>query len=235
MPAGGEGSRTSWMSETSGATTTAPARAAVALVNADDDEEPSAASGAFLDMVEDTLREIKEGEIVRGRVLKVGDSEVLVDVGFKSEGVIALAEFPDPGSIKEGDEIDVFLEKMENRDGLVVLSKQRADFLRVWGRIKEAYDAGEIVKGKLMRRIKGGVVVDLFGVDAFLPGSQIALRQVANLDELISHTYDFKIIKLNKRRRNIVVSRRVVLEEERNRQKASLILSSRRSRSARAS
>jgi small subunit ribosomal protein S1 len=233
MPAGGEGSRTeSWSTgdapsraeiPSATATAIAPTRAAVLLVNADDDEEPSAASGAFLDMVEDTLREIKEGEIVRGRVLKVGESEVLVDVGFKSEGVIALAEFPDPGSIKEGDEIDVFLEKMENRDGLVVLSKQRADFLRVWGRIKEAYDAGEIVKGKLMRRIKGGVVVDLFGVDAFLPGSQIALRQVANLDELIGHTYDFKIIKLNKRRRNIVVSRRVVLEEERNRQKASLI------------
>jgi len=199
------------------------ARANVIFVNADDDAETDAASGEFLDLVEDTLREIKEGEIVRGRVLKVGESEVLVDVGFKSEGVIALSEFPDPSSIKEGDEIDVFLEKMENRDGLVVLSKQRADFLRVWGRIKEGYDAGEIVKGKLVRRIKGGVVVDLFGVDAFLPGSQIALRQVSNLDELIGNTYDFKIIKLNKRRRNIVVSRRVVLEEERNRQKASLI------------
>src|SRR5206468_3772140 len=166
---------------------------------------------------------IGEGEIVRGTVLKVDEKEVLVDVGFKSEGVISLAEFPDPASIKVGALIDVFLEKMENQDGLVVLSKQRADFVRVWDRVKEAYDSAQVVEGKLVRKIKGGVVVDLYGVEAFLPGSQIALRQIQNVDSLLGQTVQVKIIKLNKRRRNIVVSRRAVLEEERNRMKSSIL------------
>ncbi len=101
---------------------------------------------------------------------------MLVDIGFKSEGVIPLAEFADVDQIKVGDEVDVFLEKMENQDGLVVLSKQRADFVKVWDRVKDAAEKGEVVEGRLVRKIKGGVVVDLFGVEAFLPGSQIALR-----------------------------------------------------------
>ena len=189
MPAGGEGSRTeSWSigdapsrAEIPSATATAiaPTRAAVFLVNADDDEEPSAASGAFLDMVEDTLREIKEGEIVRGRVLKVDERKSSSTSASSPKASSRSPSSPIPAAIKVGDEIDVFLEKMENQDGLVVLSKQRADFVRVWDRIKEAYDSGQIVEGKLVRKIKGGVVVDLFGVEAFLPGSQIALRQVA--------------------------------------------------------
>ncbi len=201
----------------------AKSTASIIVVNQDDEEERGQEFEELIGLYEQSMREIQEGQILRGRVLKVGDTEVLVDVGFKSEGVIALAEFPNPEEIKEGDEIDVFLEKMENRDGLVVLSKQRADFLRVWTQIKDAYDAGRVVQGRLARHIKGGVVVDLFGVEAFLPGSQIALRQVPNVDELIGQTFDFKIIKLNKRRRNIVVSRRVVLEEERNRLKSALI------------
>ncbi len=172
---------------------------------------------------EESLRSIGEGEIVRGTVLAVDDKEVLVDVGFKSEGVISLAEFPDPGSIKVGDVLDVFLEKMENQDGLVVLSKQRADFVRVWDRVKEAHDLEQVVEGKLVRKIKGGVVVDLYGVEAFLPGSQIALRQVQNVDALLGQSVQVKIIKLNKRRRNIVVSRRAVLEEERNRMKSTIL------------
>jgi small subunit ribosomal protein S1 len=172
---------------------------------------------------EDSLRSIAEGEIVRGTVLAIENNEVLVDVGFKSEGVISLAEFSDPSSIKVGQVIDVFLEKMENQDGLVVLSKQRADFVRVWDRVKEAHDLGQVVEGKLVRKIKGGVVVDLYGVEAFLPGSQIALRQVQNVDALLGQNVMVKIIKLNKRRRNIVVSRRAVLEEERDRMKATIL------------
>jgi small subunit ribosomal protein S1 len=172
---------------------------------------------------EESLRSLGEGEIVRGTVLAVDDKEVLVDVGFKSEGVIALSEFPDPSSIKVGLVIDVFLEKMENQDGLVVLSKQRADFVRVWDKVKEAHDNGEVVEGRLVRKIKGGVVVDLYGVEAFLPGSQIALRQVQNVDNLLGQNVSVKIIKLNKRRRNIVVSRRAVLEQERDRMKATIL------------
>ena len=193
-------------------------------LNADEDDELTLEQRAeMFGQYEESLRSIGEGEIVRGTVLAIDDSEVLVDVGFKSEGVISLSEFSDPTSIKVGDEIDVFLEKMENQDGLVVLSKQRADFVRVWDRVKEAHDTGQVVEGKLVRKIKGGVVVDLYGVEAFLPGSQIALRQVQNVDALLGQTVQVKIIKLNKRRRNIVVSRRAVLEEERDRMKSTIL------------
>jgi len=193
-------------------------------LNADDEDELSPEQRAeMFGQYEESLRTIGEGEIVRGTVLGIDEKEVLVDVGFKSEGVIALAEFSDPSSIKVGDVIEVFLEKMENQDGLVVLSKQRADFVRVWDRVKEAHDTGQVVEGKLIRKIKGGVVVDLYGVEAFLPGSQIALRQVQNVDALLGQSVQVKIIKLNKRRRNIVVSRRAVLEEERDRMKSSIL------------
>src|SRR5438477_1214508 len=193
-------------------------------LNADEEDELSFEERAeMFGRYEESLRSIGEGEIVRGTVLAVDDKEVLVDVGFKSEGVIALSEFPDASSIKVGDVLEVFLEKMENQDGLVVLSKQRADFVRVWDRVKEAHDSGQVVDGKLVRKIKGGVVVDLYGVEAFLPGSQIALRQVQNVDSLLGQTVQVKIIKLNKRRRNIVVSRRAVLEQERDRMKANIL------------
>src|SRR5690349_4227551 len=192
--------------------------------NADDEEDLSPEMRAeMFGQYEESLRSIGEGEIVRGVVLSVDDKDVLVDVGFKSEGIISLSEFSDPGSIHVGDTIEVFLEKMENQDGLVVLSKQRADFVRVWDRVKEAHDQGQVVEGKLVRKIKGGVVVDLYGVEAFLPGSQIALRQVQNVDALLGQNVSVKIIKLNKRRRNIVVSRRAVLEEERDRMKATIL------------
>jgi small subunit ribosomal protein S1 len=193
-------------------------------LNADEEDELSLEQRAeMFGQYEESLRSLGEGEIVRGTVLSIDDKEVLVDVGFKSEGVIALSEFSDPSSIKVGGVIEVFLEKMENQDGLVVLSKQRADFVRVWDRVKEAHDTGQVVEGKLVRKIKGGVVVDLYGVEAFLPGSQIALRQVQNVDALLGQGVSVKIIKLNKRRRNIVVSRRAVLEEERDRMKSTIL------------
>jgi small subunit ribosomal protein S1 len=166
-------------------------------------------------LYEDTLSEIAEGEIVKASVLRKTDSAVILDVGFKSEGSVPLDEFRDPEALEAGDEVEVFLESLEDQEGVVVLSKKKADFLRVWEKIKEAFDSDQTVPGILKRKIKGGVTVDLMGVDAFLPGSQIALRRVPNVDELIGQTFDFKILKLNKRRRNIVVSRRVILEDER--------------------
>jgi len=196
---------------------------AVGVQEGGTDEDPSGGMAQWLQLYEDSLKDLEEGEIVRGRVLKIDDKEVTVDVGFKSEGVIPVEEFPDLEGVKVGDEIEVFLEKTENQDGLVVLSKQRADFVKVWDRVKTAADNGELVEGRLVRKIKGGVVVDLYGVEAFLPGSQIALRQVQNVDSLINQSMDFKIIKLNKRRRNIVVSRRAVLEEHRAKQKSEII------------
>ena len=181
----------------------------------DEDEYTSEEYEELLGMYEDTLSNIEEGEIVKARVLRVTDQSVILDVGFKSEGTVNRDEFKDPDSLQIGEEIEVFLENLEDEDGVVVLSKKKADFLRVWEKIKVAHEEGTPVVGVLTRKIKGGVTVDVMGVDAFLPGSQIALRRVPNIEDLIGDSYEFKIIKLNKRRRNIVVSRRVLLEEDR--------------------
>ncbi len=169
----------------------------------------------MLAMYEDTLSEIAEGEIVKATILRTTETAVILDVGFKSEGAVPLDEFRDPETLEPGQEVDVFLESLEDQEGVVVLSKKKADFLRVWEKIKHAFDNNEAVAGSVKRKIKGGVTVDLMGVDAFLPGSQIGLRRVPNVEDLVGKEFEFKILKLNKRRRNIVVSRRVILEEER--------------------
>ena len=166
---------------------------------------------------------LEPGKLVCGKISQVNEQEVLVDVNFKSEGVITRDEFKDTDSLEIGTEIEVFVEKLEGDDGRLVLSKQKADFVRVWDRIHEAFENNEVVRGTLTKRIKGGVVVDLFGIDAFLPGSQIDLRQIPDINALIGQDYDLKVIKVNKARRNIVVSRRVVLEEERNRQRGDVL------------
>jgi small subunit ribosomal protein S1 len=192
-------------------------------VDTDLDADDDAVTSAFVAEYEKTITSFEEGSIVTGSISEIRENEIIVDVGFKSEGTIAVHEFRNVDTINIGDKFDVYLEKLENQDGLVVLSKEKADFFKVWGRIKDAHESGSIMEGTVKRRIKGGLVVDLLGVDAFLPGSQIALRQVPNLDDLIRETLEFKIIKINKRRRNIVVSRRVVLEEQREDQKRTLL------------
>jgi small subunit ribosomal protein S1 len=181
----------------------------------DEDELSSDEFEAMMDMYNGTLASIEEGEIVKSVVLEIRENLVVLDIGFKSEGTIPLEEFKDMPDLKAGDEVEVLLEHLEDNEGSVVLSKKKADFMRVWERIRVAYESDQPVHGTLVKKIKGGVVVDLMGVDAFLPGSQIALRRVPKIDELLGQAYEFKIIKLNKRRRNIVVSRRVILETER--------------------
>jgi small subunit ribosomal protein S1 len=181
----------------------------------EEDEFSSEEYEAMMEMYNGTLASIEEGEIVKSRVLEIRENLVVLDIGFKSEGTIPLEEFKDMPDLKVGDEVEVLLEHLEDQEGSVVLSKKKADFMRVWERIRVAYESDTPVEGTLVKKIKGGVVVDLMGVDAFLPGSQIALRRVPNIDELLGQKYEFKIIKLNKRRRNIVVSRRVILEGER--------------------
>ena len=172
----------------------------------------------------DVMGDFREGEIVHAKVLRVTESMVILEFGFKSEGAVPLDEFKDRDSIEPGQEVEVLLESLEDDDGIVVLSKKKADFLRVWEKIREAHEADEPVEGMLARKIKGGVTVDIMGVDAFLPGSQIALRRVPNIDDLLGQTFEFKIIKLNKRRRNIVVSRRVILEGEREKKRETLVM-----------
>ncbi len=166
-------------------------------------------------LYDETMKSIEQGNIVQGKVVMIAGDQVIVDIGFKSEGTIPISEFGEKPDIKEGDLVDVYLDDFENQEGQLVLSKQKADFMRVWDRIKEIHDNDMVVEGKLVRRIKGGIVVDLMGVDAFLPGSQIDIRQVKNFDQYIGETTKLKIIKLNKLRRNIVVSRRAVIEVQR--------------------
>ena len=188
-----------------------------ALQALDEREYSEEEFASMMSLYEETMSNITQGEIVSGTVLAIAENVVVVDIGFKSEGAIPLSEFADASEVEVGQEIEVYLEDVEDQEGQIVLSKQKADFMRVWDRIKDAYDSDQIVEGRLVRRIKGGIVVDLFGVDAFLPGSQIDLKQVKNFDQFIGEVFPFRIIKLNKNRRNIVVSRRVVLEAERER------------------
>lgn len=188
-------------------------------VDLSDFEESFYRPGEVREILKDydkSLEGIEEGQVVRGKILRITEKEVIVDVNFKSEGIIPISEFKNVHDFKSGDEIDVFLEQVEDSEGQIILSKSRADFLRVWDSIYKSYEEQETVEGRLLRRIKGGVVVDLFGVDAFLPGSQIDLRQIPDMDAIIGQTFRFRVIKVNKARRNIVVSRRVILEEDRS-------------------
>lgn len=188
-------------------------------VDLSDFEESFYQPGQVQEILKDydkSLEGIEEGQVVRGRILRITEKEVIVDVNFKSEGIIPISEFKNFYDYKPGDEIDVFLEQVEDSEGQIILSKSRADFLRVWDEIYKSYEDQQTVEGRLLRRIKGGVVVDLFGVDAFLPGSQIDLRQIPDMDAIIGQSFRFRVIKVNKARRNIVVSRRVILEEDRS-------------------
>lgn len=165
----------------------------------------------------------KEGEIVQGTVVAVQRDNVIIDIGGKSEGMISLSEFTDATgqvTVKAGDRIDVFIESRENDDGLVTLSKEKADKMKVWDEISGACERDELIEGTISQRVKGGLSVTIKGgVKAFLPGSQVDLRPIRNLDKLIGQTYQFKVIKFNKKRGNIVLSRRVLLEKERDEQK----------------
>jgi small subunit ribosomal protein S1 len=170
----------------------------------------------LLDMYDVSFRNFAEGEVVRGVVLQVSASEVIVDVGYKSEGVIAIEEFRDENgqiSIKAGDTVDVLLEKTEDRDGYVVLSREKAEKMKVWDDVERAYMERRVVTGRVIERVKGGLAVDI-GVRAFLPGSQVDIRPVRNLDSLRGQDLRMRVIKVNKKRGNIVLSRKAVLEEE---------------------
>jgi small subunit ribosomal protein S1 len=165
-----------------------------------------------------SVGDIEEGEVIRGRVVEVRTGDVIVDIGYKSEGAIPMEEFRYSGAPKVGDEIEVFLEAKEDSEGLIVLSKDKADKIKVWDQISKAFDAGSPVEGRVVEVVKGGLAVDV-GVRAFLPGSQVDLRPVKNLATMLGQTIRAKVIKLNRRRGNVVLSRRAVLETEREEKK----------------
>lgn len=165
-------------------------------------------------LYEDTINDFVEGELIKGKILSISDKEVSIDIGFKSEGTVPIEEFPRPGELKIGDDIEVFLDNIEDKEGQLVLSKKKADFMRTWEEVLRKYESGETLQGKCMRRIKGGIVVDLMGIDAFLPGSQIDVKPIRDFDAFIGKNMVFKIVKVNNLRKNIVVSHRVLVEEE---------------------
>jgi small subunit ribosomal protein S1 len=188
-------------------------------------ETIATAGSSFAELFEQSTLRLKEGEVVQGNVLAITDDHVQVDVGFKSEGLVASWEFMEEDgtlTIAVGDTVDVFVEQTEDEDGYIVLSKEKADRLKVWDAIEGAFEADQAVEGRILSRVKGGLSVDI-GVKAFLPGSQVDLRPVRNLEGLLGERMDFKIIKFNKRRGNIVLSRRALLEKERETMRATTL------------
>ncbi|PZR17429.1 MAG: 30S ribosomal protein S1 [Archangium gephyra] len=181
----------------------------------------------FAAMFEASIKEggrtglVKEGEVIRGTVVRVTGEFAIVDIGYKSEGQVAISEFTSPKgevTVKPGDTVDVYLESRENDTGMVVLSKEKADKMRIWDEISAAVKDDQIIKGTITGRVKGGLQVDI-GVKAFLPGSQVDIRPVRNLDQYLAKEFEFKVIKFNQKRGNIVLSRRVLLEKQREEQK----------------
>jgi len=171
---------------------------------------------------ESALSLLNVGQILKGRIVELTKDYVVVDVGLKSEGLVPASEFTEPGEIVLGGETEVYLDAAEGDDGQIVLSKEKARKYRQWEHIVNHCTEGSIVKGTVMRKVKGGLMVDI-GMEAFLPGSQIDNKRIKNLDEFVGKTYEFKILKINIDRKNIVVSRREILEEERVSKKAELL------------
>src|SRR6188474_2256111 len=167
------------------------------------------------DVMSKAMPDFREGSIIKGQILEVRPREVLVDVGYKSEGVIPLNEFEDPESLQVGDEVDVLLERLENEEGMVVLSKEKAAYRQNWNKIVGVFQGDGLIKGKVKSVVKGGLMVNI-GVEAFLPASQIDVVPPKDLQQFVGNTYDFKIVKLNDERKNVVLSRREVIEQERS-------------------
>jgi small subunit ribosomal protein S1 len=171
---------------------------------------------------EGSVSSMSTGQILKGRIVEITKDFVVVDVGLKSEGLVPIGEFPDPAELYLDNEVEVYLDQTEGEDGQIVLSRDKARRQRQWEYIVNHCHEGSIVKGKVIRKVKGGLMVDI-GMEAFLPGSQIDNKRIKNLDEFLGQTYDFKILKINTERKNIVVSRRELLEEERISRKAEML------------
>lgn len=171
---------------------------------------------------EETEQTFTAGSILKGFIVEITKDHVVVDVGLKSEGLVPISEFSDPSTVALGEEVEVLLDQPEDDNGQIVLSREKAERLRQWEHILEHCEEGSIVKGKVLRKVKGGLMVDI-GMEAFLPGSQIDNKRIKNLDEYINRTYDFKILKINIDRKNVVISRRELLEAERMSKKVELL------------
>ncbi len=189
------------------------------MLDSSDKDEKVMEESEFERMFDADIREFKEGDVVTGMVVEISGDAVVVDIGYKSEGIVSIKEFPlkeGKPDINVGDEIKVFIERREDENGFVVLSKTRADQLKLWDTIVDACDNNKVVEGTITNRVKGGFYVNIGGLNAFLPGSQVDLKPVRNPDGLIGQTFSFNILKYNRRKSNIIVSRRAILEKERD-------------------
>ncbi len=178
--------------------------------------------GSLIELYERSFQTFQEGEVVKGRIVHITSDYVVVDIGYKSEGVIPISEFKDENgkvTAKVGDEVDVLLEYHDDEEGVVYLSREKAEKLRIWDEISRVYENNETIEGKIISKVKGGFSVDI-GVVAFLPGSQVDIKPLKDMDSLVGKVFKFKILKYNKRRRNVVLSRRVILEQEREAKRA---------------
>ena len=205
-----------WTDEETTESMTNPHDVVTAGFGGDDEAMDQEEYARLLAMYDSSFRNISEGDVIEGTVLKVSSSEVIVDVGYKSEGIISVTEFIDENgqvTVQPGDSVDVLLERTEDRDGHIVLSREKAEKMKIWDEVEKAYAERRVVIGRVIERIKGGVAVDI-GVRAFLPGSQIDVRPVRNLDALKGQELRMRVIKANKKRGNIVLSRKVLIEEE---------------------
>ena len=164
-------------------------------------------------LYDQSFQDLKEGEIIKGKIVGITDDNVVLDIGFKSDGTISRNDFTSTEELKIGSEVDVVIESTEDEDGNLVLSKKRADFLKVWAQIIDAHENETILTGKILKRIKGGMVVDIMGIESFLPGSQIDIRPVRDFDAFVGQTMDFKIVKINNATENVVVSHKALIEE----------------------
>ena len=190
--------------------------------SSEDHTEDREKQEALMEMYEESIKRVQEGEVVQGKIVQIDKEFVLVDIGSKSEGQVPIEEFRKAdGSLDAvvGNTVDVMVDRWEDEDGTVKVSKDKASRIKVWDDIKQAYDNDETIQGVVTSRVKGGLSVDI-GLPAFLPGSQVDLRPVRNLDDVVGKTFDFKILKYNKKRNNIVLSRRVILEKEREERRA---------------
>jgi len=160
-----------------------------------------------------SISDISENQVLSGRVIGMNEKDILIDIGFKSEGIIDRSEFPEDAIPQIGDQIDVYLEYLEDRNGNLVLSKEKADFMRNWKEIRKYYDTGEIFSCKIIKRIKGGMIVDINGLPGFLPGSQIDVRPIKDFDNFLDKDIEVRVVKLNEARKNIVVSHKVIIED----------------------
>ena len=160
-----------------------------------------------------SISDISENQVLSGRVIGMNEKDILIDIGFKSEGIIDRSEFPEDAIPQIGDQIDVYLEYLEDRNGNLVLSKEKADFMRNWKEIRKYYDTGEIFSCKIIKRIKGGMIVDINGLPGFLPGSQIDIRPIKDFDNFLDKDIEVRVVKLNEARKNIVVSHKVIIED----------------------